>query len=65
MCKREDVRQAQEAQDAAADALTHALNHACKGLCSDNVGEALKSLYDTTVREPVPVRFSQLVGRLQ
>jgi hypothetical protein len=61
MCRREDVRRAQDAQDAAAEALAHA----CKGVCTDDIGKALHKLYDSTLQEPVPEQFSHLLDRMK
>ena len=60
MCSRKEARDAQEAQDAAAVALVNA----CRGVCTDDIGVALHKLYDTTVSEPVPPAFNELLWRL-
>jgi hypothetical protein len=59
MCERRDAR---EAQDAAARRLTEACRHI---MCPDDMGAALKRVYDDTLDEPVPYALLQLVGRLQ
>lgn len=58
MCERRDARRA---QNEAADALAEA----CRMMCPDEIGTALRKVYDETLKVPVPDHLKSLVDRLQ